>query len=61
MNIPCGGGDKQAATAVNPELPPPIGGAGRRKQIQPTLEGSEQQGGYKNEMWIRSQATHPFK
>ena len=35
-------------------------GGGMKTNPAP-LEGSEQQGGYKNKMWIRSQATHPFK
>ena len=25
VDIPCGGGDKQAATAVKPKIPPPPG------------------------------------
>ena len=50
VDIPCGGEDKQAATAVNPEKPPQPGSQDRWKgnKFQPL------RGGFKNIIWIRS-------
>ena len=62
VDIPCGGEDKQAATAVNPEKPPqPELGSQDRTGGQETNSSQPPRGGFKNKIWIRSWGTHPFK